>query len=81
MDVIVDLHSNADAVALADAKATGKYNLILDVIFFDRTFKQFYNICRPFEVAGRTHTNLNKQHDLTPLPILRLRRTRLLFRE
>jgi hypothetical protein len=44
VNVIVDLHRNADAVALADAKATGKYNLILDVIFFNGAFKQFYNL-------------------------------------
>jgi hypothetical protein len=64
VNVIIDLYRNADAVALADAKATGKYNLILDVIFFNRAFKQFYNLRGALQVTGGSHTNLNEQHNL-----------------
>ena len=71
MNVIVDLYRNADAVALADAKATGKYNLIFDVIFFNRAFKQFYNLRGTLKVTRGSHTNLDEQHSIIPLPKLR----------
>ena len=64
VNVIIDLYRNANAVALADAKATGKYNLIFDVIFFNGAFKQFYNLRGALQVTRGSHANLNEQHNL-----------------
>ena len=52
MDIIVNLYSNANAVALADAEATGKHNLVFYVMFFNGFFEQLNYILRSFEVAG-----------------------------
>ena len=64
--VVVDLYGNADAVALADAKAAGKYNLVLNTVLFDGVLKQLYDILRTLEVAGGADTNLYEQHILIP---------------
>ena len=66
VNVIVYLHGNTDAVALSDAKATGKHNLILDMMFLHGFFKKLHNIGRALEMARRANTNLYEQHVLTP---------------
>ena len=67
MNVIVYLHGNTDAVALSDTKATGKHDLILNMMFLYGFFKKLYNILRALEMARRANTNLNEQHMLIPL--------------
>ena len=66
VNVIVYLHGHTDAVTLSDAKATGKHNLILDMMFLHGFFKKLYNIGRALEMARRANTNLYEQHVLTP---------------
>ena len=66
VNVIVYLHGHTDAVALSDAKATGKHDLILDMMFLHGFFKKLYNIGRALEMARRANTNLYEQHVLTP---------------
>ena len=80
VNVIVYLDGNADAVALSNAKAAGKNDLILDMMLRYRLLKKLYNILRALEMTRRTDTNLNKQHKLIPLPKFRVRRTHLRFR-
>ena len=53
VNVIVYLHGNTDAVALSDTKATGKHDLILNMIFLYGFFKKLYNILRALEMARR----------------------------
>ena len=67
VNVIVYLHGNTDAVALSDTKATGKHDLILNMMFLYGFFKKLYNILRALEVAGRANANLNEQNIFTPL--------------
>ena len=52
VNIVVNLHGNANAVALADAEATGKHNLVFYVMFFNGFFKELNDILRSFEVAG-----------------------------
>ena len=70
VNVIIYLYGNTDSVALPDAKATGKHDLIDDMMFFNGFFKKLHNILRALEVAGRANTNLNEQHLFIPLPKL-----------
>ena len=65
MNIIVYLNGNSDAIALSDAKASGKHDLIVDMMFFNGFFEKLYYISRALEVAGRANTNLNEQHIYT----------------
>ena len=64
MYVIVYLNGNTNAIALSDAEATGKNNVIFEVVFLDCILQKFYDRGRTLDVAGGTDTNLNKQHGL-----------------
>jgi hypothetical protein len=63
VNIIIYLNGNADAVALSDAKATGKHDLIANMMFLHGALKKLYNILRALEVARRANTNLNEQHN------------------
>ena len=60
VNIIVYLHGNTDAVALSDTKATGKHDLILNMMFLYGFFKKLYNISGALEMARRANTNLNE---------------------
>jgi hypothetical protein len=51
VNVIVYLYGNADSVALSDAKATGKHDLIVDMMFLHGFLKERNDIGRALEVA------------------------------
>ncbi len=59
MYIIVDLNANTYAITLADAKATGEDDFILDVMLCNGIFKQINDFSRTLEMAGGTNTNLN----------------------
>ena len=67
MNIIVNLHGNADTVTLADAKATGKCDLIFDMMFFDSLLQKLNDLGRTLEVAGASYANLY-DHCIKPRP-------------
>jgi hypothetical protein len=64
VNIIVDLHGHADAVALSDAEATGKHDLVVQMMFLHGFLQKLHNILGALEVARRAYTNLNEQHIL-----------------
>ena len=51
MNVIIYPDGNANAVALSHAETAGKYNLVLDMMFFNGFFKETHNFLGALEVA------------------------------
>jgi hypothetical protein len=64
VNVVVDLHGHADAVALSDAEAAGKHDLVLNTVLLHCRLKKLDDILRALEVAGRADANLYEQHFL-----------------
>ncbi len=64
MDIIVDLNRDTDTVALTDAEAAGKYDLILYVVLGQGLLEQLNDLLRALQVAGGSDTNLNEYHIL-----------------
>ena len=62
VNVIIHLNGNSDTVALSDAEATGKHNLVLKMMFLNSILHKFHNILRALQVAGGADTNLNEHH-------------------
>ena len=51
MNIVVDLYGNTDAIALSDAKATRKHNLIFDMVLRHGCFQKLDNLLRALEMA------------------------------
>ena len=51
VNIIVHLYGNTDSVALSDAEATGKHDLVLYVMILHVFFKELHDILRALEVA------------------------------
>ena len=51
VNIIVHLYGNTDTVALSDTEATGKYDLILNIMILHGFFKKLYNISGAFQMA------------------------------
>ena len=66
VNIIVYLHGNTDSVTLSDTKATRKHYLILDTVLGDGILHKLNYFLGAFKMAGRTYTDLNKQHFLHP---------------
>ena len=64
VNVIVDLHGHTDAIALSDAEASGKHDLVLDVMLLNGALKQLHDFLRAAKVAGGADANLNEYHGL-----------------
>ena len=76
VNIVVYLHGNANAVALADAEATGKHNLVVYMIFIHGALEKLNYLRRSLKMAGGAYAYLNEQHRLIPLRESRLRRIR-----
>jgi hypothetical protein len=63
VNIVIDLNGHTHAVAFADAKAAGENHLVLEMILGNRVFKQPNDLGRTLEVARRSNTNLNDQHN------------------
>jgi hypothetical protein len=59
VNVVINLNGHAYSVTLANAKATRKDNVVLDVMLLDSSLKHFYNILRPLKVTRGSYANLN----------------------
>ena len=62
VNVIIYLNGNSDTVALSDAEATGKYDLVFEMMFFNSILHKFHDILRALQVTGGADTNLNEHH-------------------
>ena len=61
--IIIDLHGNTDAVALADTEAAGENDIIIKLMLCNGCLQKLDNILRSLEMAGASHTNLYNQHN------------------
>ena len=64
VNVVVYLYRDANAVAFADTKATGKDDLVLNAVFLYRPLKKLDDILRALKMAGRSYANLYYKHIL-----------------
>lgn len=55
--IVVYLYGNANAVALANAKAAGKYNIVLKMMLFDGFLQKLHDLGGAFQMAGTANTN------------------------
>ena len=68
VNIIVDLHGNADSVAFTYAEASREDYFFFDMVLSDRILEQPNDLRRALKMTGRTNTDLNNQHLFIPSP-------------
>ena len=59
VNLIIDLQGHTNAITPADAKASGKCNLIFQMMIFHGLLQQLHNLRGTLEMTGATDANLN----------------------
>ena len=58
VDIVVYLNGNAFAVAFSNAEATGKHDVVFDIVFLDCSLEKLYDILRALKMASGADTDL-----------------------